>query len=147
MPNYAMYIIANQGLEMSSGKLAAQVAHAAVRAYELTPPTVRQQWLGEGECKIVLQARDEAHMRNTIDYLRGLLNIEPVVVIDEGRTEVPPLSLTAIGLPVLDKDDEAVRFATESFKLYKDKPKPKVPVPPKRKTWKDALKGLKPSTK
>lgn len=131
MPNYAMYIIANQGLEMSSGKLAAQVAHGAVRAFNSTPHNVRQQWLDSGECKIVLQARDEAHMRNIIDYLREKLHGEPFVIIDEGRTEVPPLSLTVIALPVLDKDDPQVKFAMETFKLYKDKPKAKPDKPAK----------------
>ncbi len=123
MPTYAMYIIANQGLEMSSGKLAAQVAHAAVRAFARSDSNLTLDWFAQGEMKVVLQARDELHMRNIIDYLtQHLPEVEPYVVIDEGRTEVPSLSMTAIGLPVLDKDDDRVRFVMSSFKLYKDKP-------------------------
>lgn len=117
-----MYIIANQGLEMSSGKLAAQVAHAAVRAFERSDSAVIPDWFSQGEMKVVLQARDEAHMRNVIDYLNQYLTIDPYVVIDEGRTEVPPLSMTAIGLPIMNKDDEHVKFVMSTFKLYKDKP-------------------------
>ncbi len=125
MPTYAMYIIANQGLEMSSGKLAAQVAHAAVRAFARTDYKITPDWFAQGEMKVVLQARDEAHMRNVLGYLdQHLPEVDPYVVIDEGRTEVPSLSMTAIGLPVMDKDDERVKFVMSNFKLYKDLPKP-----------------------
>lgn len=125
--NLCMYLFANKGLGMSPGKMAAQVAHAAVRAYEETESHLRSPWLTSGETKLVLEARDEAHLRNIKDYLFEH-GIDTVTIIDEGRTETPPLSITALGVPVLDK--EAVKFAFSSFKLYKeDKPVERPPVP------------------
>jgi peptidyl-tRNA hydrolase len=114
-----MYIVANKGLNMSPGKLASQVAHAAVRSYVGSDPFQRDLWLASGEMKIVLEARDETHMRNIADYLAEH-DIKVCTVIDEGRTEIPPLSITALAAPVLDKDDEKVKFAFETLKLYRE---------------------------
>lgn len=122
-PNLVMYLFANKGLGMSPGKMAAQVAHAAVRAYEQSNSGARAEWLATGETKIVLEARDEMHLRNIIDYLAEHQTM-CVPIIDEGRTETPPLSITAAGVPILDKDDPSVKFLFSSFKLYKESPTP-----------------------
>lgn len=116
------YIIANQGAHMSPGKLAAQVAHAAVKgvAHDMLSGTpIYWEWNKTGHTKIVLAARDNDHMLWAERYLVGE-GFHGFLIIDEGRTEVDTLTPTALGFPILDKDDEKVQFAFETFKLYKD---------------------------
>lgn len=128
--NVVQYIIANQGVGMSPGKLAAQVAHASVKGYELTLGTVSPvrddktiaAWNDTGHAKIVLSARDTEHLLTTERYLieRGH---RVALIVDEGRTEVPPLTPTALGVELLDKDDEYIKFSFSTFKTYRE-PKP-----------------------
>jgi len=123
MPNPVMYLVANKGLGMSPGKLAAQTAHAAVRAYLTSGLAIRSEWLKLGETKIVLEARDTEHLLSVREYIekRGY---RTYLIIDEGRTEIAPHSPTVLGIEILDKDDPNVKFTFSSLKTYKeDKPK------------------------
>jgi PTH2 family peptidyl-tRNA hydrolase len=121
-----MYIIANRGLKMSPGKLAAQVAHAAVEAFQVSDPEMIKAWyIGRHHTKIVLGAESDEAMHNAYAYLtdRGF---DAVAIIDEGRTEIPEFSFTAIGVAIVDKDDPHTAATFESFRTYK-------PLPAKRK--------------
>lgn len=128
--NIVQYIIANQGIGMSPGKLGAQVAHAAVKGYELTltqwhdSPGIIQTWNDTGHTKIVLAARDTEHLYSAARYLADRGH-RIALIVDEGRTEVLPLTPTALGLELLDKDDEYVKFSFSTFKTYRE-PKPEV---------------------
>jgi PTH2 family peptidyl-tRNA hydrolase len=132
MANPVMYLIANKGLGMSSGKLAAQVAHAAVRAYVLSIPIhfeederpLVSQWLDNGETKIVLEARDTEHLLSVREYVQSR-GYRTHLVIDEGRTEIAPHTPTVLGVEIVDKDDDNVKFTFSALKTYKD-PKPEV---------------------
>ena len=53
-------IVARADLGMGEGKLAAQVAHASLQAYEEATGGAQREWKGEGQKKIVLQADGEA---------------------------------------------------------------------------------------
>lgn len=125
MAQYVQYIVANKGLGMSAGKLAAQVAHAAVKGYELTQYTMTDEvdvlgeWNKSGHTKIVLEARDTEHMIAFRDYAKSR-GISSWLVIDEGRTEVPAHSPTALGFPVLDKGDRDVAFTFADLRTYRD---------------------------
>jgi PTH2 family peptidyl-tRNA hydrolase len=126
MPQYVQYIVANKGLGMSSGKLAAQVAHAAVKGYELTLENADDgggevifEWNKTGHTKIVLEARDTAHLIAFRDYAKSR-GINSWLVIDEGRTEVAPHSPTALGFPILDKADRDVAFTFADLRTYRD---------------------------
>lgn len=117
-----MYIIANRGLKMSPGKLAAQVAHAAVEAYRISDEKILTRWYRGGHhTKIVLGADDELAMTNMEAYLekRGFKTHQ---VIDEGRTEIKAFSRTALGVEVVDKDSPHVAETFSSFKTYKPLP-------------------------
>jgi PTH2 family peptidyl-tRNA hydrolase len=134
-----MYIFINKGLGMSPGKIAAQAGHAAVEATLLSHPELHpddkliplwDNWREGGHyVKYVMEARDEAHMRNIADYLedRGFRHS---VIIDEGRTEIPAMSITAIGVALVDKDDPHTAATFSSFSLYKDARPPRRPVAP-----------------
>jgi peptidyl-tRNA hydrolase len=122
-----MYLFVNRGLGMSPGKIAAQAGHAAVEAYRISDheSNVFRLWYRGGHYKkIVLLGRDEDHMRNIEAYLTAR-DIPLVTIIDEGHTEITPLSITAVGCAVLDKAhaNNAAIFST--FQLYKDEPPPK----------------------
>lgn len=131
--NIVQYIIANQGLGMSPGKLAAQVAHAAVHGFAYTANHDGQRvldWNKTGYTKIVLAARDTEHLLSAEKYLRERGH-HVKLIVDEGRTEVAPLTPTALGVELLDKDDEYVKFSFSTFKTYRE------PKAPQRKgIWK-----------
>lgn len=124
--NPVMYIIANRGLKMSPGKLAAQVAHAAVEAFRLSESHMIQKWdRGKHYTKIVLSADDEQALSNMEHYLRDR-GFKVVPIIDEGRTEIKAFTRTALGVAIVDKDDLHTMETFSSFKTYK-------PFPVKRK--------------
>lgn len=128
--NPVQYLIADHTLDMSPGKLAAQVAHASVEGLRLNARTewgnpwdasiVNRWYQGGHYAKIVLQADDLTVAKS---YLadRGF---ESVLIIDEGRTEFGGgLTPTVLGCPVVDKDQPHVRETFGAFKLYSGKPK------------------------
>lgn len=115
-----MYLFLRQDLGMSTGKAAAQVAHAAVEAYRITPFEMIEEWLKGGHyTKIVLTARDGDHVRDIQIYLRER-GFSTRLIIDEGRTEIASHTPTALGVEVVDKDDEHTAATFSSFKTYRD---------------------------
>jgi PTH2 family peptidyl-tRNA hydrolase len=121
-----MYLFLNRGLGMSVGKSAAQASHAAVEAYVISDPDMREQWhLGGHYAKIVL-AVDDAEQLSTVQQYIEDRTFKTRLIIDEGRTEIPPFSKTALGVEIVDKADEHVLATFGEFKLY---PKPKASSP------------------
>jgi peptidyl-tRNA hydrolase len=140
----AMYTFINKGLGMSTGKSVAQGQHAAVESYRLTEerekehafaisqgdrPSLIQEWYKGGHyMKLVMQARDEAHLHTIERYLNDR-GFKTALIIDEGRTEIPALTATALGVEIVDKDDEHTKATFSAFELYKDpKPEPTTPI-------------------
>jgi PTH2 family peptidyl-tRNA hydrolase len=130
MAQYVQYLVANKGLGMSSGKLAAQVAHAAVKGFMITcenpggdaSADIIAEWDRTGHTKIVLEARDRDHLEDFKAYAESR-GFRSWLVIDEGRTEVAPHSPTALGFPILDKRDEDVAFTFGDLRTYREKPR------------------------
>jgi peptidyl-tRNA hydrolase len=129
----AMYIFVNKGLGMSTGKTAAQVAHAAVEAFSLScavkrdsggrfePTELMLEWYKGGHyAKYVMECRDRAHLLDTERYLKER-GFKVVLIIDEGHTEVDPIVPTALGVALVDKDDPHTAATFSSFRLYRDK--------------------------
>lgn len=124
-----VYVIANKGLHMSGGKLAAQVAHAVMMAAADQSKELFKQWTNSmHRTIIVLEADDEAHMRNIHSYLseRGF---RMSLIIDEGVNEITPYTVTAMASEVLDRNDPNVAAAFGSFKLYSDPIKVTLEIP------------------
>lgn len=118
-----MYIFANRGLGMSPGKLAAQVAHAAVEAFRISDKDLVDAWyVGKHHTKLVMEARDTEHLLSIERYLneRGF---QTTLIIDEGRTEIPPHTPTALGIEIVDKTDPDVQASFGDFISYKERPK------------------------
>jgi PTH2 family peptidyl-tRNA hydrolase len=117
--NAVMYIFANRGLKMSPGKLAAQVAHAAVEAFKISDPRMVTKWYQGGHhTKIILGCEDEIQMANIEKYLTER-DFKTVQIIDEGRTEVRPFSRTALGVAIVDKDNAHTAESFSEFRTYK----------------------------
>lgn len=129
-----MYIFANKDLEMSHGKLAAQVAHAAVEAFRISDEKMIEAWYKGGHhAKIVLGADDDTQMLIIEQYLRDR-DFQTVRIIDEGRTEIRPFSFTALGVEIVDREDEHTAATFANFKTYKS-PRPD-PGKHSRRKWK-----------
>lgn len=115
-----IYIFINKSLGMSIGKAAAQSAHAAVFSAAESDKSRRKLWLNSPhKTIIVLEARDENHIRNISKYLLQR-NFISNTIIDEGMNEIDPHTITALSSLILDKNDESVALTFSSFKLYKD---------------------------
>lgn len=119
-----MYIFLNRDLEMSIGKASAQVGHAAVEAYLLSDPKLIKHWReGLHYTKLVMLADDSNQLQTIQKYIEDR-GFKTQLIIDEGRTEIKPFSMTALGVEIVDKDEPHVAATFESFKLYKEKKVP-----------------------
>lgn len=118
--NPVIYIFLNKSLKMSVGKAAAQAAHATVMSVIATDGTGHMEWLNSPHRTIiVLEARDEAHMKNVRAYLAER-KVSSVRIIDEGVNEIDPHVWTALATCILDKDAQYVKDVMSTFKLYRD---------------------------
>ncbi len=138
--NPTMYIVLNKGLNMSTGKAAAQASHAAVEAYLASPDdNLRRVWHRGGHyTKIVLEAKDAEELKTVQHYLRDR-GFDSCLIIDEGRTEIDPFTPTALGVCIVDKDNAHVAATFGTFRLYKD-PEPQAPFVPTEKVLAKILK-------
>ena len=119
-PNPVIYIFLNKSLGMSVGKAAAQAAHATAMSFIDSTQKQRDLWKNSPHrTVIVLEARDEAHMKNIDDYLFDR-DIEVQRIIDEGVNEIEPHTWTSLATPILDKNDEYITKTLSSFSLYRD---------------------------
>jgi PTH2 family peptidyl-tRNA hydrolase len=99
-------IVIREDLKLSSGKLAVQVAHAAVMAVERAEKMDRStvvEWKSEGQKKVVLKVPGVPDLyRLREEAIRA--GIASAIVVDAGRTEIPAGTVTALGLgPAHDK--------------------------------------------
>jgi PTH2 family peptidyl-tRNA hydrolase len=93
-------IIVRTDLEMSRGKIAAQVAHASLMSYfeaEKRDKKIVEKWLKNGEKKIVLKVSDEDSLIKLFNAYK-YKGIPCALVTDAGLTEIPPGSKTALGI-------------------------------------------------
>lgn len=90
-------IVVNASLAMKPGKLAAQVAHAAVGALVAAPPEARSAWLACGMPKIVLRAHDAAALTALEEKARAA-GLPVLLVRDAGRTHLEPGTVTCLGI-------------------------------------------------
>lgn len=144
----ARYIFLNQGLGMSSGKCAAQAAHAetlAMQNYAWNKATVSGEWIerqralwdkwfGDGHyAKYVMKAEDATQMFTIKHYLEAR-GFKCYLVIDEGHTEGTYFVPTAMAVELVDKDDERTASIFGEFRMYKD-PKREIEVVYPDENW------------
>ena len=97
---YKQVIVIRADLNMSMGKTAAQAAHAAIMAAEecrRSKPEWLTEWLSEGQKKVVLRVEEEAELRRLYREAKQA-KLPAALVEDAGLTEVPPGTITALGI-------------------------------------------------
>lgn len=93
-----LVLVVRTDLDMGRGKIAAQVAHAAVAATlsGLDTPRLRR-WLEEGQPKVVLRAAGEDELTEVAERAMAAgLAVE--VIRDAGRTQVPAGTATSCAI-------------------------------------------------
>jgi len=101
-----MVVLSRKDLKISKGKLAAQVAHAAVNCCNVARTEHRDWydlWMNEGQKKVVLvvENRQEMFHYYLIAKERGL---PCCTVRDAGMTEVAPGTVTVVGIGPAPED-------------------------------------------
>lgn len=97
---YKQVIVVRADLEMSPGKLATQVAHGAVIAFERARKKHRgwaEAWLHEGQKKIVVKVADERELLE-FQARAGKLGMPSGLVQNAGLTELPPGTTTVLAI-------------------------------------------------
>lgn len=97
---YKQIIVLRVDLKMSKGKIAAQAGHAAVSAAEEARkrcPQWWRAWLDEGQCKIAVRAESEQELLD-LERKANELGLPSALIADRGLTELPPGTLTCLGI-------------------------------------------------
>lgn len=107
---FKLVVVVRDDLRMSGGKLAAQVAHAAVTcALEAKAKKAKwfSSWYAEGQRKVVLRAKDLEELR-ALGEKASRAGLPRALITDAGLTELPPNTTTCLGVgpgpePEIDK--------------------------------------------
>ncbi|XP_018332055.1 probable peptidyl-tRNA hydrolase 2 isoform X2 [Agrilus planipennis] len=97
---FKMVFAVNISLNMGTGKIAAQVAHACLGLYNKLlqkNEAAVDVWLSEGEKKIVLKAVDHVHLKE-LQKKGESHELISYLVQDAGRTQIPAGSCTVLAL-------------------------------------------------
>jgi len=97
-------IVVNGSLKLPRGKLAAQVAHAAVAAFCVASRKAKRKWLGTGMPKVVLRTDSEEDLRRLL-ALALKRRIPAQLIHDAGKTVVAEGTITCLGLGPADEDE------------------------------------------
>ncbi len=95
-----MVIVVRKDLKISPGKMAAQVAHAAVNcafASKKRKPINFDRWYNEGQKKVVVKVQDLAELYR-IKQAAEDLGLVTSLITDAGMTELPPNTTTCLGI-------------------------------------------------
>jgi PTH2 family peptidyl-tRNA hydrolase len=108
-------IVARTDIGMGRGKLAAQVAHASLSAYEDTDSRTRTEWKGSGQKKVVLKGDAERTLFSLADRAERE-GLPHAIVRDAGHTQLDPGTVTA--LAVGPGPDESIDRVTGDLSLF-----------------------------
>jgi PTH2 family peptidyl-tRNA hydrolase len=104
---YKLVVAVRTDLKLSTGKIAVQVAHAAVSCAVKCMETNRKlfdAWYREGQRKIVVKVPGTKELVSLSEEAkeRGLIS---TLIEDAGLTEVPPGTLTCVGIGPAREDE------------------------------------------
>jgi PTH2 family peptidyl-tRNA hydrolase len=90
-------IVVNAALGLPPGKMAAQVAHAAVGAFLSAPRQAQVDWLQQGMPKIVLQCGSQDELDAILAKAESA-GLPTLLIRDAGRTVVQAGTPTCVGI-------------------------------------------------
>src|SRR5271169_6222811 len=93
-------IVVRTDLKMGKGKLAAQVAHAALSAAEESRGrrgSFYDEWKDQGQAKVVLKGTGEAELQELFRKARSM-GLPSSLIQDAGRTQLEPGTVTCLGI-------------------------------------------------
>ena len=111
---YKQIIIIRQDLKLPKGKMAAQAAHASVKAVLNSDKKVIQEWNDEGMAKIVLKTENEKSLLKLLQEAKDN-GIKTAMITDAGKTVVAPGTKTCIALG--PDEEEKIDKITSSLNL------------------------------
>jgi len=97
---YKQVVVFRSDLRLSKGKVAAQAGHAAVSAAEEARKHRREwweAWMDEGQRKIAVKVKNEKELLELEKQAKELA-LPNALIIDKGLTEVPPGTVTCLGV-------------------------------------------------
>jgi len=97
---YKQVIVFRSDLKLSKGKIAAQAGHAAVSAAEEARMYHRkwwEEWIREGQRKIAVKVKSEKELV-ILEKQAKELGLPCSLIIDKGLTEIPPGTVTCLGI-------------------------------------------------
>lgn len=97
---HKLVVVTRKDLKISAGKLAVQVAHAAVTcALQAQERDARsfKRWMQEGQKKVVVKVATEKDLYPLKEKAEGL-QLATSLVQDAGHTEVAPGTVTVLGI-------------------------------------------------
>lgn len=97
---YKQVIVVRKDLGMGTGKLAAQVAHAAVMAVEITKMRNLNwfnSWFKAGQAKVVVKVQTLGELLEIKKHAESL-RLTVAEIQDSGLTQIPAGTVTCIGI-------------------------------------------------
>ena len=116
-----MVFLVRQDLKMGAGKIAAQVAHAAIGLYDdifegdnIYQKNALDYWFNLGQKKVVLKADNLNIILEVVKKCKEL-KLQYCMITDAGHTQIPAGSITVLGIG--PDTSEKINKVTGSFKL------------------------------
>ena len=97
---FKQVIVVRRDLEMGKGKIAVQVAHAAVTAAEEARKKFTEwweAWLREGQCKVAVRV-DSLDEILQLERKSKELRLPSALITDRGLTQIDPGTTTCLGI-------------------------------------------------
>ncbi len=107
-------ILVRSDLKLPKGKMAAQVAHAAVGAYDNANYIKRKAWIHTGMKKIVLKVVDENELL-IYHHKAKKAKLPCSLITDAGHTVVEPGTVTCLGIG--PESEESIDEVTGELKM------------------------------
>jgi len=109
MTEYKQCIVTREDLKLSKGKLAVQVAHAAVTASDFADKNERDSWMKDGQKKVVLKTGTLQDLFLLKESARRE-GLSTALITDAGLTQIPAGTITVLGIgpAAVEKMDKVV---------------------------------------
>jgi len=107
-------IIVRQDLQLPKGKLAAQVAHASVSAYDKASFLKKNNWRHTGMKKIVLKVQTLNELENYFKQAKKA-KLPTAIIADAGHTVVTAGTITCVGIG--PETEEKIDLVTGKLKM------------------------------